>query len=100
MIFTDADLKMLAQKLQAASAAEAERPVKTFSEAIQAASRAGDGRKLELLRYVNAIARRVGVKLPMDETIDLYWLNKQLVGEDIDARISFKKALTAAGLLA
>jgi hypothetical protein len=101
MIISDDDLKMLSRKLSSMSAAHAERDnTQTFSEAVAASAKNADGKRLELLRSIRAMARRLGVELPEDRKIDPTWLNKLLVGEDISARLSFKSALHSAGLLA
>jgi hypothetical protein len=74
--------------------------VVTFAQAVQGASRAADGRKLELLRACRQMARRMNITLPETEKIDSIWLSKQMIGESIDSRIALKNALHVAGLLA
>jgi hypothetical protein len=71
----------------------------TFAAAVAAASRDADGKRLEMLRTVRAMARRLGVELPENQRIELPWLNKQLIGEDCLERLAFKSALHRAGLI-
>jgi hypothetical protein len=92
----------LAQICAALSATRQENEAKvvTFAEAVQAASRAADRRRLELLRVVRAMARRLNITLPENEKVDPIWLNKALIGESLDSRFALKNALHVAGLLA
>ena len=99
MINLDTQLEQLCKALSA-TRQENDANVVTFAQAVQAASRAADGRKLELLRTVRAMARRLNLSLPEDQKIDPIWLNKQLVGESTDSRIALKNALHVAGLIA
>jgi hypothetical protein len=99
MIITDADLKSLANKLSA-SRAENEQRLMTFSDAVAAAAKSADGVKMEALRKVRAMGRRLGVFLSDDKVIDLRDLNGQLKGATIEDRLAFKSMLANAGLLA
>jgi hypothetical protein len=96
MVITDTDLQNMIAKL---SANRGESPNVTFSQAVAAAAKDADGKCLEMLRAVRAMARRLGVELPENQKIELAWLNKQLIGEDTSERIAFKASLHRAGLI-
>jgi hypothetical protein len=98
MVITDQDISGMIAKLNAGRGESAN--VVTFAEAVKAAARDADGRRLEMLRSIRAMARRLGVELPENEKIEVARLNKMLIGESTDARIAFKSALHSAGLLA
>ena len=97
MVITETDLSNMIQKLNANHAESA--GVVTFSQAVAAAAREADGKRLEMLRTVRAMARRLGVELPENEKIDLRKINKMLTGEDTGERIAFKASLHHAGLI-
>jgi hypothetical protein len=97
MVITDADLSNMIAKLNANHAEST--GVVTFSQAVAAAARDADGKRLEMLRTVRAMARRLGVELPENEQIDLRKINKMLTGEDTGERIAFKASLHRAGLI-
>ena len=73
MVITDTDLQNMIAKL---SANRGELPNVTFSQAVAAAAKDADGKCLEMLRVVRAMARRLGVELPENQKIELAWLNK------------------------
>jgi hypothetical protein len=97
MVITDTDLSNMIAKLSANRGESAN--VVTFAAAVAAAAREADGKRLEMLRAVRAMARRLGVELPENEKIDLRKINKMLVGEDTGERIAFKSALHRCGLI-
>ena len=97
MVITDVDLSNMIAKLSA-NRGESDNVV-TFAAAVAAAAREADGKRLEMLRAVRAMARRLGVELPENQKIELTWLNKQLIGEDCLERLAFKSALHRAGLI-
>jgi hypothetical protein len=97
MIITDTDLQNMIAKLSANRDESAN--VVTFAAAVAAAARDADGKRLEMLRTVRAMARRLGVELPENEKIDLRQINKMLLGEDTLERMAFKSALHRAGLI-
>jgi hypothetical protein len=94
MVITDQDISGMIAKLNAGRGESAN--VVTFAEAVKAAARDADGKRLEMLRTVRAMARRLGVELPENQKIELTWLNKQLIGEDTSERIAFKASLHRA----
>jgi hypothetical protein len=98
MVITDTDISGMIAKLNAGRGESAN--VVTFAEAVKAAARDADGRRLEMLRSIRAMARRLGVELPENEKIEVARFNKMLIGESTDSRIAFKSALHSAGLLA
>ena len=61
MVITDTDLQNMIAKL---SANRGKSPNVTFSQAVAAAAKDADGKCLEMLRVVRAMARRLGVELP------------------------------------
>jgi hypothetical protein len=65
MVITDQDISGMIAKLNAGRGESAN--VVNFAEAVKAAARDADGRRLEMLRSIRAMARRLGIEIPENQ---------------------------------